>query len=107
MEIQTVQNARDGGYLINGVLAVPNDLANRHYQEVQAWIAEGNTPQVADPDPVAEPSLLDIRLKALETNRRRPHEACCSYYIRRDRSRCAVGRPPQYRTRHDRRSRLG
>ena len=30
---------------VNGSMTVPNDPANRHYSEVQEWIAqEGNTP---------------------------------------------------------------
>jgi hypothetical protein len=32
------------GWLVNGNMAVPNDPANRHCQDVLAWIAEGNTP---------------------------------------------------------------
>ena len=32
------------GYLVNGTMSVPNDPANRHYTQVQEWIAEGNTP---------------------------------------------------------------
>ena len=29
-------------------LCVPTDPANRHYAEVLAWVAEGNTPQEAN-----------------------------------------------------------
>ena len=29
-------------------LFVPLDLANRHYQAIQEWVAEGNTIQEAD-----------------------------------------------------------
>ena len=36
------------GYLINNTTTVPLDTANRHYQEVLVWIAEGNTPTEAD-----------------------------------------------------------
>jgi len=32
------------GYLVDGSMSVPNDTGNRHYQEVQDWIALGNTP---------------------------------------------------------------
>jgi hypothetical protein len=35
---------QESGYLVNGTMSVPNDPANRHYQMVLAWIAEGNTP---------------------------------------------------------------
>ena len=30
------------------VLSVPLDPANRHYQAIQEWVAEGNTIQEAD-----------------------------------------------------------
>lgn len=42
--ITTVKIAGDG-YLVDTSLQVPNDPANRHYQQVQDWIAEGNTPE--------------------------------------------------------------
>ncbi len=67
MDIQTVQDIRSGGYLVNGVLSMPNDPANRHYQAVQDWIGEGNTPAPADPEPPFEPSEMDILLDALKT----------------------------------------
>jgi len=44
MEIQTVK-LQDEGWLINGAMSVPNDPANRHYQIVQDWIVDGNTPE--------------------------------------------------------------
>ena len=35
--------------VIDGVtMVVPLDTDNRHYQEIQEWIAEGNTIQEAD-----------------------------------------------------------
>ena len=35
--------------LANGeVWDVPHDTANRHYQAIQEWVAEGNTIQEAD-----------------------------------------------------------
>ena len=36
------------GYLVDGNLNVPIATGNRHYQAVQEWIAEGNTPSPAD-----------------------------------------------------------
>lgn len=66
MDIQTVQHGRDGGYLVNSLLAVPDDPANRHYRAVQAWIGSGNTVAPADPAPGFTPSDLAIRLAALE-----------------------------------------
>ena len=32
-------------YLVNGNMSVPNSVGNRHYREVQEWLAEGNTPE--------------------------------------------------------------
>jgi len=55
MTIETVK-LQDSGYLVNGNMSVPNDPANRHYQEILDWINEGNTPTGADviaPDYVA------------------------------------------------------
>ena len=33
------------GYLVNGSMSVPSSEGNRHYQGIQEWIAEGNTPE--------------------------------------------------------------
>lgn len=44
MGIETVKIQGDG-YLVNGTLSVPIATGNRHYQAVQEWIAEGNTPE--------------------------------------------------------------
>lgn len=35
------------GYLVDGNMSVPLDINNRHNQEVQKWIGEGNTPEEA------------------------------------------------------------
>ena len=43
MNIETVQ-LQGEGYLLNGNISVPNDEGNRDYQDIQEWIAEGNTP---------------------------------------------------------------
>tara|TARA_R110000803_G_scaffold34529_1_gene75306 strand:- start:3235 stop:3627 length:393 start_codon:yes stop_codon:yes gene_type:complete len=42
--INTVR-LQENGYLVNGSLTVPMAEGNRHYQEVQDWIALGNTPE--------------------------------------------------------------
>ena len=42
--INTVKITKNG-YLVNNSLSVPNSSSNRHFQEVQTWIAEGNTPE--------------------------------------------------------------
>jgi len=51
VEIQTVTKSLDGTDLVGYHLVyddgttwtVPKDEGNRHYQEIQKWIAEGNT----------------------------------------------------------------
>lgn len=42
--IETVR-IQGEGYLVNGSMVVPKAEGNRHYQEVQEWIAQGNTPE--------------------------------------------------------------
>jgi len=42
--IETVKIQGDG-YLVNGTMSVPNTEGNRHYQEVLAWLSEGNIPE--------------------------------------------------------------
>jgi len=51
MTIETVKLATQGGYRLNGYMDVPDDPRNMHYQMIQEWIAEGNTPEAADPEP--------------------------------------------------------
>lgn len=56
---------------INGdeILSIPADEKNRDYQEYLSWLAEGNTPDAADPEPMEKKyvSCKDIieRLSAL------------------------------------------
>ena len=42
--ITSVQ-VRDGGWLVNGTMNVPNDQRNRDCRAVLEWIKEGNTPE--------------------------------------------------------------
>ena len=44
MTIETVK-LQQNGYLLNGTKSVPLADGNRDYQEIMAWIAEGNTPE--------------------------------------------------------------
>lgn len=66
MNIRTVQHGRLGGFIVNGTLSVPASSGNRYHRAVQDWIAAGNVPALADPDPAFAPSDLAIRLLALE-----------------------------------------
>ena len=59
MTIETVKLKTQGGYRLNGDMDVPDDPRNRHYQMIQEWIAEGNTPEPFD-DTV---TWQDIRVK--------------------------------------------
>jgi hypothetical protein len=48
--------------------SIPDDPRNRHWQEYQNWLAAGNTPEPADPEP--EPSQMPSdaeRIAALES----------------------------------------
>lgn len=77
-EIQSVkllndENGNLRGYKINGESDLGLNPDNRHYQMVQDWIAEGNTPEPADPLPqltyaeqrAAEYPPIDDQLDAL------------------------------------------
>ena len=61
MEITSVK-LLGSGYLLNGNMSVPEVDDNRHYQAVQEWIAEGNTPEPADVPP--EPTYQELRAAA-------------------------------------------
>jgi len=56
------------GVIKDGVLRIPNDPENRHWQEFEAWKGEGNTPTAADPEPIPEapePTVSDV-IKAID-----------------------------------------
>jgi ABC-type glycerol-3-phosphate transport system substrate-binding protein len=57
MIIETVKT-QENSYLVNGIMSVPNDPANRHYQLILDWINEGNTPEGPD---VIEPDYVALR----------------------------------------------
>jgi len=54
MIINQVKQTPEGGYQLNDNIFVPADPANRHYQMIQDWIADGNQPEPADPEPVVD-----------------------------------------------------
>jgi len=54
--------SQESGWLVNSNMSVPNDPANRHFADVLAWIALGNTPA---------PEFTDLEIAAnaqAETN---------------------------------------
>ena len=57
MTIETVK-IQEYGYLVNGNMSVPNNPANRDYQDILDWINEGNTPTGPD---VIEPDYVALR----------------------------------------------
>ena len=57
MTIETVK-IQEYGYLVNGNMSVPNNPANRDYQQILDWINEGNTPTGPD---VIEPDYVALR----------------------------------------------
>ena len=79
--IQSVQ-LTESGYLVNGNMSVPNDPGNRHYNDVQEWIAEGNTPT---PIPQPTPEQLALaKLQELYANVKRFIETLPNGWIRYD-----------------------
>ena len=58
MTIETVKLQESGGYQVNGNMSVPNDPANRHYQDILDWVNAGNLPEGAD---VIEPDYVALR----------------------------------------------
>lgn len=57
-----------------GDLMIPADPDNRDWQEYQEWLAEGNTPLPADPEPdpaieTAKAKLSDIDRKSIRAIR--------------------------------------
>jgi len=59
------------GYLVDDIMFVPMNQDNRHYKQIQDWIAEGNTPEPAytqdELDTYAKVRAKSEMEKALET----------------------------------------
>ena len=58
--INTVK-LQGNGYLVNDSMTVPNSSGNRHWQAVQQWISEGNTPEL-------EFTQIEIDQKVIQDN---------------------------------------
>jgi hypothetical protein len=56
--IITAVKIQEYGYLVNGNMSVPNDPANKDYQDILDWINAGNTP--TGPDVIA-PDYIALR----------------------------------------------
>ena len=65
MIINTVSFTAEGTYLVNDDAYVPLDPANKDYQAVQVWIAEGNTVDPYDPPPAAAAMTNADQLEAM------------------------------------------
>ena len=50
MIINTVQLI-EGGWIVNGHISIPEAASNRHSVILHKWLADGNTPDPADPEP--------------------------------------------------------
>jgi len=55
------------GYLVNDEIIVPMDENNRHYKEVQEWIAQGNTPDPAFTQDELDKYEKETNIKILES----------------------------------------
>ncbi len=65
--IQTVK-LQENGYLVNGSMSVPNNPANRHYNDIQEWIALGNTPEPQYTDAELLQQAKDKQLQVINTS---------------------------------------
>jgi hypothetical protein len=65
--ITEIKELESGGYFVNGTMSVPNDPANRHYQDIQAYIAEGG--EVIPYVPPTEQELLEAWRQTADCSR--------------------------------------
>ncbi len=56
MEILTLKLDGYGGYIVNGIIAIPEGCT-RFNDEIAGWIKEGNTPEPADALPIQKPQV--------------------------------------------------
>ena len=72
--INTVKQ-QSNGWLVNGSMSVPNDKSNRHYKEVQEWIANGG---VVEPEFTLD-ELKIAKVNELETEKDKANELDIAY----------------------------
>ncbi len=72
--INTVKNQADidnpmtiTGYFVDGIKNVPVSQSNKDYREVQAWIADGNTPEDAYTQQEIDDANVEITYQELKT----------------------------------------
>lgn len=72
--IDTVKKT-ETGFIVNGSLHVPTAPDNRHYQMIQEWIKQGNSPEPKDPEPKEDSVELmihkEIRAMAVDSLRKK------------------------------------
>ena len=61
MVINKARVQKDGSFVVNDNISIPNDMDNRHRRKLQVWIDAGNTP---DPYVAPVPTYAELRAKA-------------------------------------------
>ena len=84
MEIIKVKQ-KENGYLLNDNMSVPNAPGNRHYQMIQKWIAEGNTPEPEyTPEELAAKEALEAEEAAKQEALKKEYEEFLAWKAMKD-----------------------